>query len=137
MADEDVRAELERLRDSTFADSLMARDGATLADGAFAALRAVAAALVVAAAPLAGQDRVPARLTLAQAIEIATSTNPGFLQTRNDGDLADWDVRQAWGALAPSASVSGGMSWQGSGEQRFGTITLGDLVMYSQAIQRG
>ena len=94
--------------------------------------RIVATALLVSAAPLAGQDRVPARLTLAQAIEIATSTNPGFLQTRNDADLADWDVRQAWGALAPSANVSGGMSWQGSGEQQFGTITLGDLGFTNQ-----
>lgn len=72
-------------------------------------------------------QEVPSSLSLAEAIEIARSTNPGFLQTRNDEALADWDVRQAWGQLMPSASASGGVSWQGSGEQQFGTLTLGDL----------
>lgn len=82
---------------------------------------------------LEAQDRVPARLSLADAIEIARSTNPGFLQTRNDEALADWNVRQAWGQLLPSASASGGLSWQGSGETQLpGSLTLGDLGFTDQ-----
>ncbi|HAC05635.1 MAG TPA: hypothetical protein DCF71_07180, partial [Gemmatimonadetes bacterium] len=61
------------------------------------------------------------------ALEIARGNNPGFLQTRNDEALADWDVRQAYGALLPTASAGSGVSWQGAGEQRFGSLTLGDL----------
>ena len=80
-----------------------------------------------AASPLSAQEAVPASLSLQQALEISRSANPGFLQTRNDEALADWTVRQAWGSLLPSASASSGVSWQGAGEQRFGSLTLGDL----------
>lgn len=83
--------------------------------------------------PLVAQERVPASLSLEQAIEIARTTNPGFLQTRNDRALADWDVRQSWGALMPSANALGGLSWQGSGEtQLSGSLTLGDLGFGNQ-----
>ena len=79
------------------------------------------------ASPLPAQQAAPTELSLQQAWEIARTNNPAFLQTRNDEALADWDVRQAWGALMPSASASVGASWQGAGEQRFGSLTLGDL----------
>lgn len=79
------------------------------------------------------QEQVPAQLSLGEAIEIARSTNPGFLQTRNDEALADWNVREAWGQLLPSASASGGLSWQGSGETQLpGSLTLGDLGFTNQ-----
>ena len=82
---------------------------------------------------VSAQQRVPAQLSLGDAIDIARSTNPGFLQTRNDEALADWNVRQAWGQLIPSASANGGLSWQGSGETQLpGSLTLGDLGFSDQ-----
>ncbi|MHB1192497.1 MAG: TolC family protein [Longimicrobiales bacterium] len=92
-------------------------------------IRAGLGALLVgllAAVPVAAQ-KVPASLTLERAIEIARSNNPTFLQTQNDQVLADWDVRQAYGQLLPSASANSGVTWQGAGEQQVGTLTLGDL----------
>ena len=77
---------------------------------------------------VSAQEAVPTGLSLSHAIEIARSSNPGFLQTRNDEALADWNVRQAWGQLLPSASAAGGLNWQGSGETQLpGALTLGDL----------
>ena len=76
-------------------------------------------------APLAAagqQDTL--RLSLEQALELARTTNPAIRATRNDEAVADWDVRQAYGSLLPSASVGGGVSWQGAGEQRLGSLTL-------------
>ncbi|MEE2897128.1 MAG: TolC family protein [Gemmatimonadota bacterium] len=95
-------------------------------------VRAVALVAMMATAPLTAQEAVPSSLSLADALEIARSTNPGFLQTRNDEALADWDVRQAYGALLPTASAGSGVSWQGPGETQIGGITLGDLGFGSQ-----
>jgi outer membrane protein len=64
------------------------------------------------------------RLSLQQAIDIAHERNPGFLAAVNDQDDADWEVREAYAQLLPSASVGGSLSWQGAGEQRFGSLTL-------------
>ncbi len=89
------------------------------------------AALAV-ASPVAAQNTVPASLSLDEALEIARTGNPAFLQTRNDEALADWNVRQAWGALMPGASASSTVRWQGAGEQQFGTLTLGDLGFGNQ-----
>jgi len=76
---------------------------------------------------------VPARLSLDEALEIARENNPNFLLTRNDASLADWNVREAWGQLMPSASISGGVNWQGSGETQLpGSLTLGDLGFSDQ-----
>ena len=50
--------------------------------------------------------------------------SPNFLVARNDETAADWEVREAYGSLLPFASVGGGVSWQGPGEQRFGSVTL-------------
>ncbi len=79
------------------------------------------------AAPLHAQQEVPSDLSLEQALEIARASNPSFRQTRNDERLADWDVRQAWGRLLPQANASGTVGWQGTGDQQFGSVTLGDL----------
>lgn len=79
------------------------------------------------APPLGAQTAVPASLSLDEAVRIARQNNPAYLQVRNDRDLADWDVRQAWAQLLPTASANSSVAWQGSGEQTFGSITLGDL----------
>lgn len=90
--------------------------------------RALLLVTLVAASPASAQEAVPGSLSLRDAVEIARSSNPGFQQTRNDQALADWNVRQAWGALMPNASANVGASWQGSGEQQLGgSLTLGDL----------
>jgi len=90
-------------------------------------IRALVVASFLAGGPITAQE-VPTSLSLEDALEIARTTNPSFLQTRNDEALADWDVRQAWGALMPSASATGGMSWQGSGDtQLSGSLNLSDL----------
>ena len=84
-----------------------------------------AVALLV-AAPTVAQE-VPTSLSLEEALEIARRNNPTFLQAENDRHQADWDVRQAYGQLLPTASASSSLGWQGVGEQQFGTLTLGDL----------
>lgn len=77
--------------------------------------------------PLVAQQ-IPVRsLSLEEALELARENNPSFLQSKNDELLSDWDVRQAYAALLPSASAGSGVSWQGPGEQQFGSLTLGDL----------
>ena len=59
----------------------------------------------------------PQQLSLEEATDLARRNNPGFLATENDIRVADWDVRSAYGAWVPSASLSGSMGWQGQGEQ--------------------
>ena len=88
-----------------------------------------------AASPLSAQEAVPASLSLQQALEISRTTNPSFLQTRNDEALADWNVRQAWGALLPSANASTGVSWQGAGEQLFGSLTAEERSRLKQRLK--
>ncbi|MEX2466916.1 MAG: TolC family protein [Gemmatimonadota bacterium] len=78
------------------------------------------------------QEHVPERLTLEQALDIAHRNSPSLLRARNDEVIADWDVRQAYGQLLPSASASGRVSWQGPGEQQFGSLTAGDLGFGNQ-----
>jgi len=95
--------------------------------------RAIVLIAAVSAAPTAAQEAVPSSLSLADALEIARGNNPTFLQTRNDEALADWDVRQAYGALLPTASAFSGVSWQGAGETLgFGSLTLADLGFANQ-----
>jgi outer membrane protein len=59
---------------------------------------------------------VPPSLSLAEALEFARQNNPAYLAARNDVDVADWDVRSAYGNWLPSASLSGNLGWQGQGE---------------------
>lgn len=85
------------------------------------------------AAPARAMQEVPADLSLEQAIDMAREHNPQLLRARNDEITADWQVREAYGSLMPSASASGGLSWQGSGENLLaGGITLGDLGVGDQ-----
>jgi len=88
----------------------------------------LAVAALLATGSAAAQEAVPSQLSLQQALDIARRNNPTYLQAVNDKDVADWDVREAWGQLLPSASASSGVSWQGPGEQQLvGGLTLGDL----------
>ena len=80
----------------------------------------------------AAQSFVPIVLTLEEAIDIARQNNPGLQAVRNDEGVANWNVRSAYGALFPSASVNGGISWQGAGEQTFGSLTAEQLGFANQ-----
>ena len=94
---------------------------------------AVALASLFTGASVWGQEAVPAPLSLEEALRISRRSNPSFLQTLNDESLSDWDVRQAWGGLLPSASFNSSVTWQGSGVQQLGgTLTLGDLGFGNQ-----
>ena len=64
------------------------------------------------------------RLSLEDALKLASTGNPAFLAARNDEVAADWEVREAYASLLPSASVGAILSYQGAGEQRFGSFTL-------------
>ena len=80
----------------------------------------------------AAQDIVPIALTLEEAIDIARQNNPALQAVRNNEDVASWNVRSAYGGLFPSASLNGGVSWQGAGEQTFGSLTFDDLGFTNQ-----
>lgn len=77
-------------------------------------------------------QEAPLTLSLDEAVELARLNNPGFQTARNDLDVADWNVRSAWASLLPTASASGGLGWQGPGEQRFGSLTASDLGFVDQ-----
>ena len=89
-------------------------------------------ALLLWAPTTAASQEVPSQLSLSEAIEIARQNNPSFQATRNDIDVADWNVKAAWGALAPSASLGGNVGWRGAGEQNFGGITASELGVTNQ-----
>lgn len=91
--------------------------------------------LVAAAAPaLAAAQAPPGEgLPLEEAIALARQNNPAYLASANDADVAHWNVRSAYGQLfAPSISASTSVSWQGSGEQLFGSITDDQLGVGDQ-----
>ena len=79
-----------------------------------------------------GAQAVPETLSLEQALDIARANNPGFRQTRNDAELAEWGVRDAYSQFLPQVTASAGVQWQGAGEQTFGSLTLGDLGFTDQ-----
>lgn len=84
------------------------------------------------ASPASGQV-VPHSLSLEDAVEVARGNSPRVARARNDEVTADWALREAWGQLLPGASISSGISWQGSGETRLpGNVTLGDLGITDQ-----
>ena len=88
----------------------------------------LAVAALLAAVSAGAQETVPQKLSLDQALDIARGNNPTYLQAANDKYVADWDVKQAWAQLLPTASASSSMSWQGPGEQQLvGGLTLADL----------
>lgn len=77
-----------------------------------------------------GQD-IPS-LTLDDAIATALRNNPDYLQQANDIGVADWNVRDAYGALLPGASVSTTYGYQAAGTPRFGIFTGSDLGIDSR-----
>jgi outer membrane protein len=81
---------------------------------------------------LQAQERAPAELSLQDAIRIAEGTNPLLLADLNNEDVSDWNIRTAYAALIPSASANSGMTWQGSGEEQFGSVTLSQLGFTNQ-----
>ncbi|HEU4699264.1 MAG TPA: TolC family protein [Gemmatimonadales bacterium] len=97
-----------------------------------------AALAVLAAGPLSAQDTTraqpvptaaaagaaPVTITLEQALEQARKHSPTYLQTLNDAGPARWQVRNAYGQLLPSASVSAGLGYTGSGNATFGGTTF-------------
>lgn len=94
--------------------------------------RALGAALVLlalAATALVGQQ-APRTLSLAEAVELAKRNNPGWLSTRNDQEAADWQVREAYASLLPTAYASGSMTYQEPGVQRIGTFEFGSSTDY-------
>ena len=81
-------------------------------------------------APTYGQQQTT--LTVDEAIQLARENNPDFQALRNDAGVADWNVREAYGALLPGASASTSFSYQASGPARFGIFTGADLGVTSQ-----
>lgn len=66
-------------------------------------------------------------LSLDEALARAELGNRGLQTSRNEESSAHWELRAARGGLLPSLSSSFGLSWEGSGQQRFGGLTGGDL----------
>jgi len=93
----------------------------------------IAPLLCLAALALPAGAQVPRSLSLQEAVELARQNNPGFLASTNDMDLADWDVRSAYGAWIPSAEGGASFSWQGQGEQVLGgSLTASQLGVSRQ-----
>jgi outer membrane protein len=84
--------------------------------------------LLATSAPAAAQR---ATLTLDEAIALARSNNPDYQAQRTDVVVSDWNVRAAYAALLPGATASTGFQYQGSGSQRIGSFTGGDLGLSS------
>ncbi|MGH7735553.1 MAG: hypothetical protein ACREOE_18140, partial [Gemmatimonadales bacterium] len=63
-------------------------------------------------------------LTLADALSMARQNSPIYRQSLNNEGPANWAVRNAYAALLPGASVSGGMGYTGPGQSTFGGSTF-------------
>ncbi|MFO7893971.1 MAG: TolC family protein [Longimicrobiales bacterium] len=85
----------------------------------------VAAFLLGATVALTAQE--PVALTLDEAVARAMENNPDYQAQRNDEAVADWQVRSAYAEFLPSASIGGGLSYQGGGQARIGGFTSGDI----------
>jgi outer membrane protein len=69
-----------------------------------------------------------ATMTLEEAISLARRNNPAFRAQANDESVADWQVREAYGAFLPGLSLSNRFSYQAPGTaQGFGAFTAEDL----------
>ena len=79
-----------------------------------------------------GQEPVPGSLSLEEAIQVARRNNPLLQADLNNREVADWNIKAAYGALIPSASAGSSLSWQGSGEQQVGSVTLSELGFGNQ-----
>jgi len=61
-----------------------------------------------------------AGISLQDAISSALAKNPGYLQWLNNESPANLAVKSAYASFIPSASVSGGFNYTGSGSSNFG-----------------
>lgn len=75
----------------------------------------------------AAQDSIPilspaasVSLSLAEALRQARANSPSYRQTLNDAGPAKWGVRNAYGSLLPSFTVSSDLGYTGSGVTNFG-----------------
>ncbi|HET9293967.1 MAG TPA: TolC family protein [Gemmatimonadales bacterium] len=59
-------------------------------------------------------------LTLQEALQQGRAHNPTYRQSLNNEGPAGWAVKNAYGAFVPSATVSGGFNYTGSGSSNFG-----------------
>lgn len=94
------------------------------------ALILLASVALAAPTTLVGQDptTVPPRLSLRDAVELATQYNPTLRQTANNHAPAAWGVRNAYAAFLPTFGVNGSMSYAGAGTQNFfGTTSFEQL----------
>jgi outer membrane protein len=60
-------------------------------------------------------------LSLDEALRQARANSPAYRQTLNDASPARWGVRNAYGSLLPSVSVSSDLGYTGSGEANLGS----------------
>ncbi|MEZ4413558.1 MAG: TolC family protein [Gemmatimonadales bacterium] len=71
--------------------------------------------------PTATLEPAPtAGISLQDAISSALAKNPGYLQWLNNESPANLAVKSAYASFIPSASVSGGFNYTGSGSSNFG-----------------
>jgi len=89
-------------------------------------------ALLLLAGPASSQEMAPRELSLEDALRIAGESNPLLQADLNNEKVADWTIRATYAALLPSANASSALSWQGSGEQQFGSVTLSQLGFTNQ-----
>jgi outer membrane protein len=84
----------------------------------------IVAALALPPAVAAQTPAVPAApgasLGLAEALQQAKNHNPLYRQRLNNAATARTQVRNAYGQLLPSATVTGGLDYTGSGQANFG-----------------
>lgn len=84
------------------------------------------AALAATGGPATAQQ-APATLSLEEAVALARQHNPDYRSRLNDEGVSDWDVRSAYAAFLPTASVSGGLSYEAGGQSRLGSFTTSDI----------
>jgi len=82
--------------------------------------------------PLWAQEPIPPSLSLDEAVRLALRNSPLLQADLNNTEVSDWNIKAAYGALIPSASASSRLSWQGSGEQQVGSVTLSELGFGNQ-----
>jgi outer membrane protein len=76
--------------------------------------------LLCAAGAASAQQRVPATLSLADALSIARDHNPAYRQVINNRGPAAWATRNAFAnLLIPQVTAQGTLGYSGTGSQRF------------------
>jgi outer membrane protein len=83
---------------------------------------------------LTATRRRGATLTLEEAVALAQRNNPDYLQQANDIATADWAVRDAYGSLLPTASVSSTYGYTAAGSQRIGNFTGDELGLATDGL---